>query len=433
MIPNTEQRRELGLIFAACRWAFNEANTKVNNRTCRAHFGELRSQIVPLGLRVARFSSVHNKYLARSVKHLVDAYKTNFAKMRKQGKTYKFKVQYRSYRRSPTETIVVERGSSGPCRGFNVKASTSSAKRRDSSRPECLVGLAGITGGIRLQDKQRIVDMMLAQGKELDEDAKIKWDKRSKSYHFILTYAVDVPVDPDPLCATKRLLSVDLGVNPPVQFYQPDGTHGRCLDGLSGKGGEIAMRLDEVDKLERRLAERRDRVKRDRCLPIEQKRGRDRSRRTALALQCREARQRRRLYGMVESAHYDVINLLLSRSDILIVPKLAVGRLSERAGRRLDKKTTRRMLALSHGYFMQRLKSRAEISSGRHVVDDTGEPGTSKTRGCCGRWSSNLGGNMVTRCQECNIRIDRQVNGARNNMLAALGKAMQVPWDGVHG
>jgi len=42
-----------------------------------------------------------------------------------------------------------------------------------------------------------------------------------------------------------------------------------------------------------------------------------------------------------------------------------------------------------------------------------------------------LGGNKTYECPRCKIVIDRDVNGARNNFLAAYGKAVGVGWDGA--
>ena len=56
--------------------------------------------------------------------------------------------------------------------------------------------------------------------------------------------------------------------------------------------------------------------------------------------------------------------------------------------------------------------------------------GTSKTCGNCGFWNAGLGGNKTYECPRCKIMIDHDVNGARNNFLAAYGKAVGVGWDG---
>jgi transposase len=54
------------------------------------------------------------------------------------------------------------------------------------------------------------------------------------------------------------------------------------------------------------------------------------------------------------------------------------------------------------------------------------EPGTSKTCGNCGLWKKELGGNKVYHCRRCGVVLERDVNGARNNLLAAYGRWLGV-------
>ena len=42
---------------------------------------------------------------------------------------------------------------------------------------------------------------------------------------------------------------------------------------------------------------------------------------------------------------------------------------------------------------------------------------TSKTCSCCGKLNYNLGSSEVFVCKECEMRIDRDVNGARNILI----------------
>jgi len=46
---------------------------------------------------------------------------------------------------------------------------------------------------------------------------------------------------------------------------------------------------------------------------------------------------------------------------------------------------------------------------------------------------AELGGNKTFTCPRCEIVLDRDVAGARNNFLAAYGKAVGVGWDGASG
>jgi predicted site-specific integrase-resolvase len=219
MLPTAEQRRELERHFAAARWAYNAAVEGVQRMGATPNFINLRNGVLPARPEFAR--GVHNKFRARAVKQAADAFQTNFARMRKSGIGHKFRVQFRSFKKSPSEGLVVERGKEGPFRRFEAMAAPVSAKRRDTARAECtaLFGVdLGKVGGIRLQDKPHIIQGLITEG-QLSEDAKILWDKRSRSFHLEHTYEIPALPDPSPDFSDKRCLSADLGVKPVVQWY----------------------------------------------------------------------------------------------------------------------------------------------------------------------------------------------------------------------
>ena len=61
---------------------------------------------------------------------------------------------------------------------------------------------------------------------------------------------------------------------------------------------------------------------------------------------------------------------------------------------------------------LPRLQWASTRYAGRHVIDSTGEPGTSKTCGNCGAWKPNLTlGDKVYCCDRCGVRI-HAVSGA---------------------
>jgi transposase len=142
------------------------------------------------------------------------------------------------------------------------------------------------------------------------------------------------------------------------------------------------------------------------------------------------AKERARLRGWVASAHYDLANHLFSWHELVICPKLKVAEMVPRHGRVFGNASARKMLTFSHGLFAQRLESAAFRWPGRHVRTDTGEPGTSRTCTCCGRWFAGLGGNKEFHCPHCGVRYHRDIGGARNNFFAAYGQAVGVGWDG---
>ena len=75
----------------------------------------------------------------------------------------------------------------------------------------------------------------------------------------------------------------------------------------------------------------------------------------------------------------------------------------------------------------------AKGNAGRHVFETT-EPGTSKTCTNCGFWNAELKlADKIFDCPRCQIRVDRQLAGARNNFFASYGLAVGIGWDGRGG
>ena len=416
--------------FAAARWAYNWTVAAINGVDGvgeKPNFIALRNKLRLETDRPEVAKGVHNKILARAVKQACDAFQTNFKKMEHQGKGYKFRVQFRSFKKSLTETVIVEKGKEGPFGGFEPMPTPASSKRRDTARTECYARFGGNLrdlGRVRLQDSDEVVARMLSEGRYLQEDAKLQWDKRTDDFYFIYTYDCPVAADPDPTFASKRVLSADLGVSPPVQWYTPDGSHGQMLRTALD---ELPGRCEKLDALESRIARRATAQR-----PANYNRDGRKRRRTTRRLRHKLARDRRRLHNWVEAAHYDAANSLLQQADVLVVPRLPTGKLSERATRSIRSKTVRSMLTLSLGLFCDRLVSRAIHYPGRHVFTHTGEPGTSGTASCCGWWNPKLRVGMeLCPCPHCNVVLDRQVNGARGNLLNAIGVAMGIGWDGA--
>ena len=439
MVPTADQKKELKSAFAGARWVYNmvvktinDCETVVNEETGERkrvppNMMLLRDAVRKYSEKPECVTNLHDKIIAGAVDQACNAFKTNFAKMQVQGSNYKFRVKLRSYKHSFTETMRIERAKEGPLNRFEAIPNPKSNKRRHTARTECLAFFGGkglrTMGGVRLQDKPEVIARMLSEGKCLQENAKIQWDKRTDSFYFIYTYDMPVPTDPDPEFKSKTILSGDMGVDPFIEWYQPDGTHGSVLKDFPK---QIKERCLKLDALQSRIEKRKTAQ-----LPACYLRNGHKRRCTTRRLRKKLARDRLRLHNWVEAAHYDAANFLLRQADILVIPKIASKQMSERDSRNIRSGTVRTMLTSSPGVFIDRLMSCAVKYPGRHVFPDTGEPGTSKTVGCCGWVNSSLKvGMKECVCSKCNLIIDRQVNGARNNLLAAIGKATGIGWDG---
>lgn len=95
--------------------------------------------------------------------------------------------------------------------------------------------------------------------------------------------------------------------------------------------------------------------------------------------------------------------------------------------RKINSKSARQMLTLSHYRFEQHLKQAAARSS--VLVALVNESYTSKTCPNCGHIHHKLGGNKKFQCHTCNYKAPRDWNGALNIMIRAL-QATAFTFDG---
>jgi putative transposase len=431
MLPTSQQKIELKRCFAVARHAYNFANARVRNDKVVPNAIQLRTEwrkrpLLPWANTPE--TAVASRIAAGAIKQLADAYKTNYAKTKKNTK-HRFVVKYRSLKKTLTEVIIIEKD--GPLLRFEEAVST------HKFRAECLAFFGNnlkYAGGIRLQDSQRVVDMMVSEGTRMLENGKIMWDKRTGKFHFIYAYVLPKLEDPDPTFRSKRVVATDPGISPFQEWYSP--TSGRYGELLQGAKPRLLEKCRAMDLLQSRIE------KRDNNNPIPTLRHRyemdaEHQRKaykaTTKRLEKKLAKNRRNLHDWVENAHYDAANFLLQEHDIIIQPVLQVSKLVPKEARLLNSKTVRSMCTWSHYKFRERLKSAAFRYDGRHVFE-TNEPGTSKTCTNCGFWNVSLRlGDKVFNCPKCKIQVDRQLAGARNNFFSAYGQAIGMGWDGVGG
>jgi len=476
MWPDEAQTKELKRLFAASRQVKNWVNAELkaertvpDERTpgafkrlhptrinLRNHFKASGRDGMPEWVKKDIDGTVH-------INACFDVAKawTNGIAAVKAGRITHFDVRFWSATvKTPTEVVKVNK----KCRPdgkqeasiFDKTTPFTPTTPRSAKHAECLLHLnKGFKplGGIRMQDKTPVIERLLAEGSMLKEDCKIQWDKRARSFHFVYTYDMPVPADPDPTWESKRVTALDGGIRGFNTFCNATtGAYGELVCGFKER---IHDRVERIDSLHSRC----ERKRQGKGVRPEDKRRKSKAQRRNDRIHARERRRRRAQHGgprpkpakdkrrtrlnrklrrervrhtrWVEAVHYNAINFLLESTDVVINPVLRTSQMAPRQGRVFGADSTRAMLTMSHYKFNQRLQSAASRFPGRHVFDDTGEPGTTRT--CanpnCGRWHANLGGDHIFTCPHCAVSLGRDDNGARGNLLAALGKAMGVPAD----
>jgi transposase len=480
MFPTLEQEKGLQKWFWAARWGYNQMVAAISHRKQPAST-QTRDQLVKE--TPDEVAGICSKVYKRAMMEAVTAYTTNMAK-RNKNPNHRFQLRFRSFRRSPTETVILEKATF-----LNDEKKQQQKKRPGRSRrpvdrnphlrdgehlhdcgpvkrilpyPVPMVGMhsrvnaileLGSTmaplGGIRIKDRARIIDPLVSDH-WLREDGKILFDKRRRSYHLVVLVRRDIPVDPDPEGNHKTVVSLDPGCRRFQEFYDPsNGRHGELLaqygdDGGSTVLGEIEKRCKKIDTLARRYRTQpwRDRPPSPEVVAQRLRRqGKPESEATDLGCYRDYVRQRqhqsrrwcqrhkqceyRKLVHWRGNAHYSAANYLRREWDIVVYSTASFKDMCARNNRVIRSRTARQAYNWCHYQFNQRLLSKVPLYAGRVAVG-VEEDGTSRTCGLCGAWNEHLGGSETFHCPEaaCGVAIDRDVNGARNNLLCAYTRTM---------
>ena len=128
-----------------------------------------------------------------------------------------------------------------------------------------------------------------------------------------------------------------------------------------------------------------------------------------------EHRLRMRIRNLVKDVHFKIASWLCKTFKDIIIPPFETSQMVKRGRRCIGNKTVRSMLTWSHYGFRQRLVSKAEeLGCKVHVL---GEHYTTKTCTNCGFYNPRIKGEKVLICPCCNVKVDRDVSGARNILL----------------
>jgi transposase len=224
--------------------------------------------------------------------------------------------------------------------------------------------------------------------------------------------------DTKPL-AERDVLAFDPGARVFQAFSMPDGTHGQLLHGAEQHMRNLCTKISDLHSkydLE---------TNKSKCAD-----GWDPARLRRRTLRGRLHRARARLRNWMRNMHYESIKHTLELADLIILPVFGTQRMVRRAERVFGNSTTRDLYTWSHYSFSQRLYHKAEITANKTVIY-TDEPGTSITCDACGHVQA-VGKQRLFVCQACHHSAGRDIGHAsRGNLLAAVGIAMNIDWDGV--
>jgi transposase len=415
LYPTAPQAAVIKCWYSASNRYYNQAVDVLRKYRYPAMWNKLRDTLVPND-KITRekdqwLLNVPTRVRGRAVKQAVDAHKIN---LQEKGAGH-FGMRYRSYNKDPMGCIILEKCSgttNGPLHSFHpcTRFACSSQKSYGYAKMCDQFKNTGTDPYILMRDRHQLIDQLVKDGRPL-EDAKILWDKRINQFWLIVL--IDKPVKAAVPGLEPRVVSLDPGVRSFNTYYSPDGTHGELLKGAL----PIMRRMNrKVDKIKGQVD--RERVARKESQTKgEWVTSHETSHRRCRHMKRRMAKVNHRLRCWRNNAHYDAVNFLLTNNDWVMIPEFQTSKMVKKKKRVMNKQSVRDTYVWSHYKFRQILVKKAELDANKRI-ELIGEPGTSKTCGNCGGWDKNLGGKKEYSCGICGVKLDRDINGARNNLLA---------------
>jgi putative transposase len=373
--PTPEVAQQLKNWFGSVRYTYNWALERIKDKP-----KEYPINVNWLRKRFVRESSIpkSKKFLTDTPKHvrdsalhdLVEAYKSNFAKKRKNPEHH-FDLKFRKKKDAQSITI--------PYNAINCW---------DTEKKEFSMYPTYITNKIKFHcRKKRSVP------KGVQYDCKLLLDKLGK-FFLVVTYHV-TPCESQTGTCVHEWCSIDPGVRTMLTVYSP--SYGVCYKIGQGDIGRIFRLCKGLDRL----------ISLTESSSTKQSRKRMRRAQTVM---------RARIQHLVKEVHCKAIHFILTNFRNIVIPPFNVSQMVKRSNRRIRSTTVRQMLCWKHYTFRTRMLEVAKRFPSTNVYV-RGEEYTSKTCTHCQAVKYNLGGSKVYACNHCGLLADRDVCGSRNIFL----------------
>jgi transposase len=424
--PGSEQQSALFSWMDATNVSYNLAIDMIHDTTQQHLWTKIRNEITLKSKTLPGNEwtlKTPKSVREQGVKEAVVSFNTSLKVSREKRRGRAFNMTHRSRKNDDITTInlsCAQVGDRGPLPYILPREGDTHSKQKklatirfSSTFSKCLGGT--VDKDMEIRDRAWLIDRLVSDGK-LIRDGKILYNRKLGYWYLII--ALDVKKKPVIDGLHPKVVSLDPGARSFNVFYEPNGTHGDLLANVLPVLQKLNMRTDIlVSKMQKELVRRKQDVGCGRR-PV-RNHAQQYKRTKALKRKIAKLRHKKDCYRT--NAHYDATNFLLKEYDHVVIPKFPIQRMVKKEGgrRKIGRKTVRDLYSWSHFQFRMRLVSKAELDDNK-VVRSVGEPGTSGTCGNCGRWNDKLGGGKIYSCTGCGVVIDRDVNGARNNMLAAF-------------
>lgn len=199
-----------------------------------------------------------------------------------------------------------------------------------------------------------------------------------------------------------KCVSLDPGVRTFQSFYSPDGIVGKLGDNfINNNTMKHAIKIDKLNSVKKKI----------------------KNKRTIRNIIKRQFLLRTKIKNAITDLHWQTTCFLCKNFETIIIPKFGCKNMSNKKIS-INSKISRKMLMLSHGSFLEKLKTKCKEYKRKLII--VNEAYTSKTCTHCGNIKNDLGGNKNYNCLKCKLKIDRDYNGARNILLKTVCKNLDT-------
>ena len=240
---------------------------------------------------------------------------------------------------------------------------------------------------LKLPKSNKLAKKLISNG--LKYDCKLILDSIGK-YWLCIPY--DREVDNQNSFESKReYVALDPGIRTFQSFYSPERICGEIARNDNKRIYRLCKHLDDLQsRMSAQKSKKRRRIKRAWLRLIQ------------------------RIKNLVNEVHKKTSRFLTKHFKVILLPKFETSQMVNRSERNIGSKTARAMMT----WVCNRTNTKLVIVT---------EEYTSKTCGKCGNLHANLGSNKCFKCPRCEMKMDRDINAARNIMLKYLSEENLTP------
>ena len=268
--------------------------------------------------------------------------------------------------------------------------------------------------GCKLRTRRRDLSKFLPRDDEMGHSDFTIQKMRPGAWYICLPRKLKEKTKPVYENAAYKACFIDPGVRTFGSFYSPEGVCGKYGDGFAKD--HLEPIADRIHNLTSMSASR-----------IHSESGAKLTWRTVQNMKRRCQKLRNKIKHKVDDLHWKTCTFLTTAFQKIFIPAFGVKDMVQKRqtngrSRVIGCSTTRRMLELAHGRFLERLKYSAKTK--QREVYIVPESYTTKTCGTCGVVNPNVGGKHVFECVSptCGCKMDRDLHAARNICLSTMAR-----------